>query len=94
MVTLLGPERLLCVLVGFLLVEDLQEDSSPLISKQSSVIGLLFLRMGQSSCCWTVCQTHQLHLASGISESKRSCCTHAGDVWDVALTSRQYDNKI
>lgn len=47
--------------------------------------------MGQSSCWWAVCRADQLHLASGISESKRSCGTRAGDVWDMALTARQYE---
>lgn len=47
--------------------------------------------MGQSSTWWGVCQADQLRLASGISESKRSCGTCAGVVWDMALTARQYE---
>lgn len=58
----------------------LQEDSCPLISKQSSVIGFLLLPVGRSSCWWAVCQADQLHRVSGISETRRSCSTCAGDV--------------
>lgn len=68
----------------------LREDCSLLVSKQSSVIGLLF-PVGQSSCWWAVCQADQLHLPSGISENKRNCGTRAVGVWVMALTTRQYE---
>lgn len=47
--------------------------------------------MGQSSCWWAVCQADQLCWASGISENKRSCGTRAGGLWDMTLTTKQYE---